>query len=268
MSGDVVLAQRQSPPARGDGPRVALIGDSVMAGLGVRGKSFGMLIAQQLAASEVLVLARSEWTVLHAVDSLPRLQSFQPDLVLCAIGGSDAMVHVGRTAQNLISRFGPKSWRGTAGLEPRPWFSSKRLLRYRQVAGTAAKLVVKNIGVRCTGGYRRVEPDVFAETYPHLLNELLATGATVVCICPAGVDELFFPRTTRSGREYLPVLLQAAADRPDVVLVETDDLLRKWEDYLPDHAHLNPAGHRKVADSVISALAARQTRSTSEEKAC
>jgi lysophospholipase L1-like esterase len=232
-------------------PKVALVGDSVLAGLGVHGRSYGRLTAKQLDAVEVLQLARSTYTVLDALEKIERLKAFGPDLVIVCVGGSDALVHPSRSLERLMDRYAPKSWQGADGLEPRPWFTGTRYERARQRATTFAKVTVKNIGIRMTGGYQRVPLPLFDVKFGELLDSILSLGSTVVVVGLHDCDERLFPRSNRARAPYEAAIQQHVADRPGVVLVEIKDLLVPWDDYLPDHAHLSEQGHAKVTAAMI-----------------
>src|SRR5947209_765923 len=111
---------------------VAIIGDSVIAGLGVGGRSYGKLVAERLGAKRFLRLARSMNTVNNAVESLERLQSDPPDIAIVSVGGSDGLVHAGSWVQRALDNHGPKSWQGTQGLDPRAYLSGTARERLRQ----------------------------------------------------------------------------------------------------------------------------------------
>jgi len=51
------------------------------------------------------------------------------------------------------------------------------------------------------------------------------------------------------------VLLQSIMDaHPRATYVPTDSIVARWDDYLPDHVHLNLRGHRNVTDGVVASL--------------
>ena len=235
-------------------PRTAVLGDSVIAGLGVRGRSYARLVSEEVDSSALLQLARSTHTVVNAVGHLDKLRSFDPDLVIMSVGGSDGLVHAGMALQKLMDRFAPKSWQGIEGLEPRPWFSGQRAERLRQKTTMVAKLVLKHIAVRATGGYRRVPPEQFGVALEELMSGLDELNCLVVVVGLHLADERIWPRSNASGEQYTR-LLQQAVDRHDcAVFVDPKPLLHSWDDFGVDHAHFNENGHRKIADGVLAAL--------------
>lgn len=236
------------------GPSVVVLGDSTAAGLGVRGRSYGTVLAEQLGARRVRRLARSEHTVRHALAHLPALAEDRPDLVVVGVGGADAVVHVARPVHRLVARFAPESWGGTTGLEPRAVLPEGRRARVRQLVGTAGKLAVKHVGVRVGSGWVRTELEDFAELYPQLVDGLLDLGATVVTVSSHLVDARLFPRSPASIQRYNAVIEAVVAARPQVVHVRAEGLLDRWSDFLPDHCHATPAGHAKIAAAIARAL--------------
>jgi lysophospholipase L1-like esterase len=62
-----------------------------------------------------------------------------------------------------------------------------------------------------------------------------------------------FPRTNPVLARNDAVLRTVAAERTDAVYVPTADAVRYWADFLDDHAHLNDAGHDRVAELVAAA---------------
>jgi lysophospholipase L1-like esterase len=234
--------------------KVALLGDSVIAGLGVHGRSYGRIVAEELGASQVLRLARSTHTILNAVGHLGRLREYEPDLVIVSVGGSDCIVHAGRAVQNLLDRFAPKSWKGIEGLEPRPWFSGEKAERGRQRVTGTVKLVVKRVGIALTGGYRRVPPVQFEPALQELLAALDGIGCIVAMVSLHEVDDRLWPRSNASAREYNATTRAHLATYPRVVYLDPNPLLRRWEDFCADHAHLNEHGHARVASMLLDAL--------------
>lgn len=239
-------------------PTVAIVGDSVLAGLGVNGRSYGKILAERVQAGRFLRLARSTHTVLDAVTNLPKLQDARPDLTIVALGGSEGLVHAGSWVQRMLDKHAPKSWQGVQGLDPRPWYTGSRRERVRQKVTSFIKVAVKHIGIRLTGGYRRVEPEPFRLALEAFLDGAVAAGGVVVCVGVVPPDEKLFPRSTASLGEYNRIIREAAAVR-GLLYVDPTDLLHRWDDFIIDHAHYNESGHDKVAHAVLELLRTRDT---------
>ncbi len=243
-----------SEPLLPESPRVAILGDSLVAGYGVRGRSYAQLVAERLGASEIVNLARSTYTVLNAVQRLTRLHTFAPDLVIVSVGGSEALVHAGARVQHLVERYAPKSWRGVEGLEPKPRFARKRSTRYREIFTTTIKLVIKHVGVRITGGYRRMEPGPFAEAFETLMKGLHGLDCVVLVVGFYPTDDRLWPRTNASSIAYESAIRRSIQNYDHVIFFDPKQVALTWSDFMADRIHFNELGHAKVADEVIEVL--------------
>jgi hypothetical protein len=225
--------------------KLAVLGDSHAAGLGVRGRSYAIRLAERLGDAEVLQLARTTQTVAElGPDAVARVREFAPDLVVLAFGAAEAFVHPSRLLQRVLDRCAPKSWQGVAGLEPRPYFSGGLLRRLRQRVVSGGKVLVKRLIIAATGGYHRVPAAVFAARIRELLAAVGPAPVTlVVGLWP--VDDRMFPRSNPLIRRNDEILRSAAAEH-GAVYVPVDGLHR-WDDFLADHAHLNDRGHERLA---------------------
>jgi lysophospholipase L1-like esterase len=235
--------------------RLAVLGDSHAAGLGVHGRSYAVRIAERLDA-EMLQLARTTQTVDEiGEDELQQLQAFRPALVLVSFGAAEAFVHPSRFLQRILDRCAPKSWRGVAGLEPRPYYSRSLLRRARQKLVSATKVRLKRSIIAVTGGFQRLPAAAFEDHLRALLDEIdPAVPKVLVGLWP--VDEHAFPRSNESLRRNDDVMRAIAAGRADCVYVCTRDAVRAGEHYLADRAHLNDEGHDRIADLVLDCTAA------------
>ena len=221
------------------------------------GRSYAKLVAERLEASRTLRLCRSTYTVLDAVDKLDRVHAQRPDVAIVSVGGSDGLVHAGAWVQRMLDNHGPKSWQGMQGLDPRAYLSGTRRQRVRQRATSLIKVTVKHVGIRLTGGSRRVDPDAFADGVRDLFAGLAELDCVVIVVGLHMPDEKLFPRSTASLLEYERLTTAALASHPDFVFVRTQGLLDTWDDFLVDHAHFCESGHAKVAQAVLAALSKR-----------
>lgn len=233
------------------GPRVALLGDSVIAGLGVRGRSYGMLVAESLGASHTLRLARSTHTIIDALTRVEKVRDYKPDLILVGVGGADGVVHASATLQKLVERFAPKSWQGVEGLEPRAYYVGTKWTRFRQRVTTIIKVTIKHIGVRMGDGYQRVPLDSFAPKLEELFLQLSEIGCPVIVCGISDSDPRYFPRTEAALVEYRKVMSAASARYDNFAYVDIRPPLKRWDDFISDHIHLNPTGHAKVAELIL-----------------
>lgn len=250
---------RLTPGALPERPRVVAMGDSVIAGYGVGGVSYADTVGERLQAERVMSYARSTFTVEDSVRLLPRVLAFGPDVVIVNIGGADGLVHAGEAVERFLGRFAPKSWRGVEGLEPKPAQEKPPqeetgLLKLRFRVTGLIKLVLKHIGVRLTGGYRRVTPDRFEPAFEQVVATLAEAGVTVVVVGLHAPDEWLWPRSTASGLEYEAAIARVLDRHPEALFVDPKPVLDRWGDFLSDHIHFNRRGHDKVAALVWRAL--------------
>lgn len=250
-----------SGPAK-EPARLLIVGASSAAGLGVRGRSFAVRFAETLGGHvEVLQLARTTQTVADlGPEALARIREFRPDLVVCCCGAAEAFVHPSRLLQRLLDRFAPRSWRGVAGLEPRARYSRSRLKRLRQLLTTRCKGLLKRAIIAVTGGYHRLPAEVFEARLRELLD--VWAGCPTVLIGLWRVDDRLFPRSNAVLDRHDRILRAIAADRDDVRYVATTDAVRRWDDFLADHAHLNDDGHDRIAALIAEALRDPATAAT------
>ncbi|AGL20812.1 GDSL-type esterase/lipase family protein [Actinoplanes sp. N902-109] len=232
--------------------RLAVLGDSHAAGLGVHGRSYAVRLAERTGA-DLLQLARTTQTVDEiGPDELVRLKAFAPTLVLVSFGAAEAFVHPSRVLQRILDRFAPKSWRGVAGLEPRPYFSHTPARRRRQQLVSATKVLIKRVIIALTGGFQRLPAQQFEDHLRALLDEL-DPAVPKLLIGLWAVDEHAFPRSNPALRRNDEVMRAVAAERADCVYVPTREAVHLGADYLADGAHLNDRGHDRLADLVLSA---------------
>ncbi|MFI5494840.1 SGNH/GDSL hydrolase family protein [Actinoplanes sp. NPDC051859] len=233
--------------------KVVFLGGSSTLGLGVQGRSYAVRYAEKLGADvETLQLSKSAQTVADvAPETLAQIRDFRPDVVLLSFGAAEGHVHPSRFLQRILDRFAPQSWRGPAGMEPRPYFSKTRTKRLRQVLMSGTKVQVKRAIIAVSGGYHRLPSDEFDAGLRKILDEL--GPATKVLIGLWRVDPYKFPRSNPVLRHNDELLQAIAAERDDVRFVNTADAVHYWDDFLADHAHLNEAGHDRVADLILDA---------------
>jgi hypothetical protein len=238
--------------------KVAILGASSSAGLGVNGRSYAVRCAERLGA-EVLQFSRTAQTVLEVTPQmLAEVREFAPDLVILSFGAAEAYVHPSRFLQAVLDRFAPRSWRGVAGMEPRPYFSRSRGRRARQRLVSRVKVLLKRRIIRVTGGYHRVPSEVFAERLREILDGLGPAGKVLTGLWQ--VDAYMFPRSNPVLRRNDDLLREIAAERADTSYVASVEVVRCWEDFLADHAHLNDRGHEKVADLILRTSPAEAAR--------
>jgi lysophospholipase L1-like esterase len=245
-------------------PRVAILGCSLASGLGVREKSVGRIAANQLGASKVLFKAKARQLIDDSVELLPRVLEFEPDLVVISTGNAEALVHPTRFVEQLLTRYGPKSWQGEVGLDARPYYSEDRSKQWRERITSVIKVIFKNVMIRLGGGYTRMS---LADYVPHLerlLDTLTANGCAVVVVGTGDPHPLLFPGSRKSLARFDEAQQRIVAARPGVALVRTSVIIDLRTEVQADKAHPNVKGHEHLARAVVEALDVQQVRAVAE----
>jgi lysophospholipase L1-like esterase len=226
--------------------------------VGYDGIPFGRLAAAELGG-ETLDLSFSGQTTRNLLDtSCDQIRNYAPDLVLIEIGFVEAMVHPGRRIQAFIERWAPASWHGVAGLEPRARYSRRRYRRMRQMLNSRLKVWFKRFLFKVlSGGKTRVDRSESLETTREFLAFLATIGAHIVLLGLPDVDERLFPGTTDRFDDWNSIIRDLAQALPNTQYLPLRSAVRKWDDYLPDHLHLNGPGHQRAAADVVAAVRQR-----------
>jgi lysophospholipase L1-like esterase len=238
--------------------RALILGDSWIHGLGSeRRKSFGRLIARRMGATEILDLSAVSRTVPDVVaDHLTTISEFRADIAIVNIGGADSLIFPPWFIQHLVDRFAPSNWHGVEGLQPRALYARTRSRRLRQRIEYVAKSSVKQLSINLAGGRRRIPIADLETAIGTVLHALAEQGVTTVVVGFGQVSHFSSPRTWRSLKQTNRLLHRQAALLPRTIFVPTADFIDCWDDYLPDHVHLNADGHAKVAAGVVGSLEA------------
>jgi hypothetical protein len=240
--------------ADADGPRVLIVGDSQIFGLGTNGRTLGKLAAERLAATAVLDASGVSKTVGDALADADQIRAFGPSVAVLCCGGTESLVHAGPAVQRLVERWAPPTWHGVNGLDPRPYYSRRLRRRIRQRITSTLKVGVKHVVVRATGGQRRVPSKELERNLRALLALLDEIGCLSVFVSMWEIDERMFPRTGAAFAETQAVLEGCVAEQPGAKLVDAWHALNYWGDFQEDHLHFNETGHRRIAGLVVEAI--------------
>jgi hypothetical protein len=229
-------------------PRVAVLGDSLAAGLGVREHSYPRMVARDLEASAILMKAKASRRVDECMEQLPRLEKFGPDLVLISTGQTEGLIHPGPLVDRLVERFAPESWHGVVGLDARPFYSAEPAVRRREIATSVGKIAVKNVGVR-VGGRPRMEPEVYRAALCTFLDAMAERDWPVVVAGIGFPNAVLYPRSRRNLAVVEQIQIAEVAKRPNARFVRLNGLVDFRRDTLADRCHPSVVGHRKIADA-------------------
>jgi GDSL-like Lipase/Acylhydrolase family len=223
--------------------RITLFGDSIAAGLGVRGCSYGRVIADRLGAE----LLDYSGAATQVQVSLHLAQDMAPsELALIAHGITEAIIRP--TPRTL--RYMPRRWRMLGWMDPRPYYSTglRRGLVQRIESAVRWRAKVRLLRL---GGCRLQDPETYAATLLALVQRCQASR--IVILGPPGIDPRFFPDSPASYVAFAEAS-RRVAELAGVEYFELADVCSEWGDYLLDHFHPSAEGHRRIADAILDRL--------------
>jgi lysophospholipase L1-like esterase len=230
-------------------PRIAVLGDSLASGLGVREHSYGRMVAKDLGAEAVLFKAKARRMVDECTEQIPRLEKFGPDLVLISTGETEGFVHPTRLIEQVLTKYGPKSWQGDVGLDARPYYSEDRRKRAKELLTSTVKVVFKNLVIRLGGGYSRMSHDQYRTELAQFLDAMEERGWPVVIAGIGYPNALLYPRSRRNLEVIDRIQRELVAGRRLARLLPLDGVIDFRTDTQSDGCHPSVAGHRKIADA-------------------
>lgn len=175
-------------------------------------------------------------------------------MVVIAHGISEAIVRPIPAAL----RFAPTRWRQKGWMDPRPYFSRRKLKRWAQETESALRWRYKVLLMKKFGGYTWTSPLEFEQSMKGFIDCVRdATAARVILLTHCGIDDTFFPGSSHSLSCYQQVLSRLACQMSQsgrVYLCDVSQSLCRWEDFFADHFHPNARGHAKIADALCALL--------------
>jgi len=235
-------------------PRVLVLGSSLAAGLGTRGRPFPLLLTEELGNPPVLDLSKSSRLIDESLALKSQIVAFAPTLAIVQHGSAESLVHPGPLTNRLIERFAPSTWHGVSGLYPRAYYSTDPRKRRRQRLVSSLKVAVKRIVIACSRGRSRMTPAAFETHLLELIAILHALDCDVVVLGMHRRDERLFPRSQAAAERNDVIIRRIAAGEPRVWFVDVEASLRCWEDYLDDRMHWNAEGHVRVAAAIVATV--------------
>lgn len=234
--------------------KISILGDSIAAGLGVRGKSYSDLICCQLEQNhddvEVYNYASSAMQLVDSRRFISTIVDNKCDLIIIAHGITEAIVR----PKDKLLKFMPKRWRRAGWMDPRPYFSKKKLRRLGQKIESSIRWRIKVFLVNLAGGITWGSRMQFKKNLNLLINEVLQDNISqVLLLSHTGIDEKYFPGSLTSLNDYkndiFDLVEKFNTDR--VKMLDISNICDEWGDYLDDNFHPNKEGHRKIADLIL-----------------
>lgn len=234
--------------------KISILGDSIAAGLGVRGKSYSDLIRCQMEKNhDVTEIHNYASSAMQLVDSrrcISTIVNNKCDLIIIAHGITEAIVR----PKDKLLKLMPKRWRRAGWMDPRPYFSNQKFKRIGQHIESSIRWRVKVLLVNLFGGITWGSRMQFKNDLNLLISEILEDNTSrVLLLSHTGIDEKYFPESLTSLNDYKNDIAELVknfkTDR--VQMLDISKVCNEWEDYLDDNFHPNKEGHRKIADLIL-----------------
>lgn len=224
-------------------PRLVVFGDSVAAGMGVRGATYAQLVAEALDL-DLVDFSDVAMPITHSL----KQYSNQPgsyELAIIAHGITEA---IPRPAQELISKMPPR-WRRDGWMDPRPYYSSHRRKRVGQRIESAVRWRVRNLLLRLRPPRYVMTLERYTTSVIELATQLTQRGTYVILLGPPDIDQRRFPGSGERTAEYW-----SAVKHVGDVSVDLMGQLPRWSSYCADRFHPNDAGHEQIAKMILTAI--------------
>lgn len=229
---------------------VVVLGDSIAAGIGVRGASYGDLIGNWLKDMDndvsLVNLSGSAMQVSDSKRLLHHITRANPTCVVIAHGITEAIVRPTSKALKLM----PSRWQRAGWMDPRPYYSQRWWKRVGQKIESGIRWRVKVVLMRVGGGVTWTPQREFEDSMADFIDDLLrGTSADVILVSHCGIDERYFPDSLSSLDRYMKSLENAVirSNSNRVHLCNLSNSCDKWGDFFDDHFHPNAGGHLKIA---------------------
>lgn len=227
---------------------LVLFGDSIANGIGVSGRSYGQLVAQQLQL-RLYDYSGSAKMVTESLEECGVLTV--PHLSLCIIahGATEGIV---RPSPSCL-RWVPRRWRAAGWMDPRPYYSSRWQKRIVQRIESSLRWRVKVFLLRYCGSRTYLEVSAYADTLRELIVKLSHPSRQVLVLSHVDVSQRFFPGSPKSLFEYADAAAHVARET-GAIYVSLEGVCVKWNDFFLDHFHPNSTGHEKIAETIVASL--------------
>lgn len=241
---------------------IVVLGDSIAEGLGVKGRSYPDLICEEISGliQDKVVLNNFAHTAFQISDSLallPIVLETNPNIIIIAHGITEAIVRPTPYSLRLV----PSRWRQVGWLDPRPFFSQRKIKRLYHLTESSLRWRIKIGLIRGFGGCTWTPNAKFEEQLLETIGIFLhRTSAIVILLTQCGIDERYFPDSSNSLLQYQHTVEKAVAILSDTGRVSICDVsmsLHRWKDFFADHFHPNATGHEKIAQAICNILKTR-----------
>lgn len=232
---------------------LALFGDSIAAGLGCRGLTYGQQVADALGM-ELIDYSSSARPVSDSLTALLASDA-RPVIAVIAHATTEAIPRLSPRILRLL----PGRWRKAGWTDPRPYFSSRPVRRMLERTESGIRWRVKNRLIRFDEPEQILPRPQFNEALHALIRELHIRGAEVFLLGPTDLSAKYFP----GAREQI-ALYAHDMEQTGLTYIPLAGRLVEWSDFCADKFHPNDCGHARIAEllhnAILAALTLRDAR--------
>jgi len=227
-----------------------LFGDSIAAGFGLRGPSYGKILAADFGL-ELVDLSATARNVQESITLLSQ-QLNVPAIAVVAHSAAEGML---RPKPETL-RFLPRRYRKLGWLDPAPYFSQSVIRGTLQRIESAMRWRLKAALMRFFGAQPLVSKEIYLQSMNELINGCIQLGALhVVVLGPLKFDERYYPGSSKSTQDYFDTLISGIGDSDKIIFMQLEQQLEFEDSFFADNLHPNELGHSRIAEFLSVGLA-------------
>lgn len=236
--------------------RIAVLGDSISQGMGRKKINYMAVLQQKMPNDEFHNFAVGATTIRYALEILPDILKYDPDIVVVFYGNVDAALRPDIYGEDQFVLRLPKRYRDFWMLDPRPFFSHKSIKRILQKIDSSCRVKAKKLLMKKHGAKPFIELDEFSSLYTELVSRLIRRGRGVILVSTVTIDDYYFPGSTQQYKEYNGAI-QKVANHYHVRYVDLFTTLSAYSykkicNY--DHFHPNEYGYKIIGNIIAEEI--------------
>ena len=241
-----------------EGYKIAILGDSISEGVGSKKINYISSLSRNLNKNyQIKNFAYTGTTIKYAIQKIPELLAYNPDVVIVFYGNVDAILRPKTDGKLNLYHILPKRYRGNGMLDPRPIYSRNLYKSILEHADSLFRYNFKKLLIMMYGVYSWVGIEEFTENYQQLIDAINAEHRRIILVSTVTIDDYYFPNSTAQFIKYNSVIQQLARENNKLYLDLYSFLneFDKDEIYGADHFHPNANGYeiigKKLAEWAI-----------------
>ncbi|QCT04082.1 hypothetical protein E6C60_3371 [Paenibacillus algicola] len=243
--------------------RIIFLGGSITEGLGVArsGKTYANLLKFKMSVkcSQKIEILNFGASAMQINESRMKYESkileLKPELIVFAHGNTEAVVR----EQRKFLRYLPRRWRRPGWMDPRPYYSTRRLRRWLEKLESGLRWRVKVSIIRIFGGKQWMGVEDFKRHTMEFVQAILkySPDTKIILLTPGDIEERYFPGSPESMklyREAIHDVYKSFKSSGRLFMCDSSVKLHKWDDYFMDRFHPNELGHDKIAEALMDTI--------------